>query len=282
MAQRFGFNVNSITLHFLGGMTEIDGAAKRPRQEFWIAVVGPLTSIAVGSGRPSGPGSCCPKDSSGSPIEGLAGANLLIGVAQPRARAAARRRPGAQVRRLGRHRRRDQGHHRRRLGRPPDGRRGARLAAASSARSSTYPRRCSTTSSSSCSACSCGPARPPRCRTPGCGRRLPHLVARPLARRTLAVPEDTPLAEAVRRAQEIDAGSIVTVTSSGRPTGIVSEAAVLATPTGASAVGRRQRRGPHPRGRAHPAGHHRRRGADHGDQPTPGRRVPPASRRTAR
>ena len=48
MAQRFGFVVNSITLHFLGGMTEIDGAARKPRQEFWIAVVGPLTSIAVG------------------------------------------------------------------------------------------------------------------------------------------------------------------------------------------------------------------------------------------
>ena len=61
-------------------------------------------------------------------------------------------------------------------------------------------------------------------------RRLPRLVARPLARRTLTVPEDLPLAEAVRRAQEVDAGSIVTVTSAGRPTGIVNEAAVLATP----------------------------------------------------
>ena len=61
-------------------------------------------------------------------------------------------------------------------------------------------------------------------------RRLPHLVARPLARRTLAVPEDLPLAEAVRRAQEAGAGSIVTTTSAGRPTGIVSEAAVAATP----------------------------------------------------
>ena len=33
-------------------------------------------------------------------------------------------------------------------------------------------------------------------------RRLPHLVARNLARRTLAVPEDLPLAEAIRRARE--------------------------------------------------------------------------------
>ena len=39
--------------------------------------------------------------------------------------------------------------------------------------------------------------------------RLPHLVARDLARRTLAVPDDLPLAEAVRRAQEAQAGGIV-------------------------------------------------------------------------
>jgi len=61
-------------------------------------------------------------------------------------------------------------------------------------------------------------------------RRVPHLVARNLARRTLAVPEDLPLAEAVRRAREAEAGAIVTVTGSGRPVGVVNEAALLATP----------------------------------------------------
>ena len=61
-------------------------------------------------------------------------------------------------------------------------------------------------------------------------RRLPSLVARNLARRTLTVPEDLPLSEAVRRAQEAEAGSIVTVSGAGRPVGIVSEAALLATP----------------------------------------------------
>ena len=49
VAKRLGYGVNSITLHFLGGMTEIDGQSRRPRHEFWIAVVGPLTSIAVGA-----------------------------------------------------------------------------------------------------------------------------------------------------------------------------------------------------------------------------------------
>jgi Zn-dependent protease/CBS domain-containing protein len=61
-------------------------------------------------------------------------------------------------------------------------------------------------------------------------RRLPSLVARGLARRTLTVPDDLPVAEAVRRAQDAEAGSIVTVDSNGRPVGIVSEAAVQATP----------------------------------------------------
>ena len=44
------------------------------------------------------------------------------------------------------------------------------------------------------------------------------------------MPEDLPLAEAVRRAQEAQAGSIVTVTGVGAPVGIVNEAALLATP----------------------------------------------------
>jgi CBS domain-containing protein len=61
-------------------------------------------------------------------------------------------------------------------------------------------------------------------------RRLPELKARTLARRTLSVPHDLPLAEAVRRAQEEHAGSIVVLDSAGQPTGIVNEAAVLATP----------------------------------------------------
>ena len=61
-------------------------------------------------------------------------------------------------------------------------------------------------------------------------RRLPSLRARTLARRTLTVAHDVPLAEAVRQAQEGQAGSIVVLDSSGEPQGVVNEAAVLATP----------------------------------------------------
>lgn len=48
MARRYGYPVVSITLAFLGGTTVIGGEARTPRQEFMIAVVGPLVSIAVG------------------------------------------------------------------------------------------------------------------------------------------------------------------------------------------------------------------------------------------
>ena len=61
-------------------------------------------------------------------------------------------------------------------------------------------------------------------------RRLPALNARSLARRTLAVPHDMPLAEAVRRAHDEQAGSVVVLDSTGTPYAIVNEAAVLATP----------------------------------------------------
>jgi Zn-dependent protease/CBS domain-containing protein len=60
--------------------------------------------------------------------------------------------------------------------------------------------------------------------------RLPRIRVGDLARRALTVPVDVPLAEALRRASEIGARGIVTVDSTGAPSGLVSEAAVAATP----------------------------------------------------
>jgi signal-transduction protein with cAMP-binding, CBS, and nucleotidyltransferase domain len=60
--------------------------------------------------------------------------------------------------------------------------------------------------------------------------RLPDLKARALARRTLAVPSDLPLSEAIRRAQEQGAGGIVALDSAGKPQGIVVEGAVQVVP----------------------------------------------------
>ncbi len=48
VAQRFGLGVRSISLHFLGGATEIESETRTALQEFTVAVVGPLTSLLVG------------------------------------------------------------------------------------------------------------------------------------------------------------------------------------------------------------------------------------------
>lgn len=59
---------------------------------------------------------------------------------------------------------------------------------------------------------------------------LPALRVRDLARRALPVAADVPLAEALRRLQADSARALVVVDGEGRPTAIVSEAAVSSVP----------------------------------------------------
>ncbi len=228
MARHYGFPVRSITIHFLGGFTAIDGEARTARQEFLIAVVGPLASLAVALGAwllshlvPDGLLSLA--------VTGLVGANFVVGllnlipglpldggrvlkaivwgvsgnvhrgtvIAAWGGRVvavAALAWPFAQGRLLGS------------PASPVDYViafivSGFMWSGASAALSSARLR-----------------------------RKLPRLVGRTLARRTLSVPEDLPVAEAVRRAQDAQAGGIITVTGSGRPVGVVNESALLATP----------------------------------------------------
>ena len=228
-ARRFGFEVESITLHFLGGMTAIKGEARTPRQELVIAVVGPLTSIAVGCAA-LGVSFVTPGGSLlRLGVDLLAAANLLIGglnlvpglpldggrvlksavwrltgdVHRGTIAAAWGGRVAA-VAALSWPLVQEQV-----LGRPPD-----LVDYVLSAVVALFLWSGATAALTSA-----------RLR-----RRLPSLVARDLARRTLAVPDDLPLAEAIRRAQEVEAGSLVTVTAAGRPVGVVNEAALLAVP----------------------------------------------------
>ncbi len=228
VARRLGFTVSSITLHFLGGMTSIEGEARRPREEFAIAVVGPLTSIAVGLGalalRPVTPDGLLLLA-----VEGLVVANLLVGVLNLV--------PGL----------------------PLDGGRvlksvvwgvtgsvhrgtvvaawGGRLTAVAVL---VWPLVQAQVVGSEPDLLdfvlvliismflwtgATAALVSARLRS-----RLPSLQARGLARRTLSVPADLPLAEAVRRANEVQAGGIVTLTAAGAPLGLVNEAALLATP----------------------------------------------------
>jgi Zn-dependent protease len=228
MARRYGFPVSSITLHFLGGMTAIQGEARRPREEFMIAVVGPLTSIAVGAGAVA-LWFVTPDGLLLLAVEGLAGANLLVGVLNL---VPGLPLDGGRVLKSGVWKLTGNAH------------RGT-IAAGWVGRATAVAALCWPLAmqplldvppdildfvlafvialflwSGATAAMASARMR----------RRLPALVARNLARRTIAVPDDLPLAEAVRRAQVAHAGSIVTVTGAGQPVGLVSEAALLATP----------------------------------------------------
>jgi len=228
VARHYGYPVGPITLHFLGGATAIEDEARRPRDEFWIAVVGPLTSLVVG-GISLALLLLEPHGLMQMAVDGLAGANLFI--------AALNMVPGL----------------------PLDGGRVLKsLIWALTKRVHTgtivagwagrvvavlvllWPFAQESLIGSSPDAYdfviaviialflwSGAGASMTAARVRS---RLPALVARDLARRTLAVPADLPLGEAVRRAQEARAGSIVTVTSTGQPIGVVNEAALLATP----------------------------------------------------
>jgi Zn-dependent protease len=228
MARHYGFQVTSITLHFLGGATAIDGEARTPRQELLIAVVGPLTSIAVGVGA-FGLWFVTPDGLLLMAVEGLAGANLIVGVLNlvPGLPLDGGRVLKAAV-----------------WGATGDVLKGTvvaawtgRVTAVAALAWPLFQERVIGTKpdifdfvlaamvalflwTAASAALASAQAR----------GKLPALVARRLARRALAVPDDLPLAEAVRRAREADAGSLITVTGSGRPVGLVSEAALVATP----------------------------------------------------
>jgi Zn-dependent protease len=228
MATRLGFPVGSITLHFLGGMTAIEGEARRPRDEFLIAVVGPITSLLVG-GAALGLWFVTPDGLLRLAVEGLAGANLLVGLLNL---VPGLPLDGGRVLKAGVWRVSGSAH----TGTLVAGW-GGRLAAVAALCWPILQEPVLGTApdvldfvlafvvaaflwSGATAAMAAARMR----------RRLPMLVARDLARRTLAVPEDLPLAEAVRRAQDAQAGGIVTTTADGASVGLVSEAALLATP----------------------------------------------------
>lgn len=48
VAQAFGMRVERITLFLFGGIAQVDDEPPTPKAEFWVAIVGPLTSLLMG------------------------------------------------------------------------------------------------------------------------------------------------------------------------------------------------------------------------------------------
>ncbi len=228
MAKRFGLPVRSITLHFLGGVTEIEGEPDTPGREFGVSVVGPLTSIAFG-GLALALLSITPGGLLQMAVEGLAGANLIVGLLNlvPGLPLDGGRVLRAAVWKI--------------TGSPHRGTIvagwGGRVVAVlvllwPMTQQSLFNQPPDIVDyllafviatflwGGASAAIMQAKVR----------QKLPALQARALARRALAVPHDLPLAEAVRRAQEQQAGSIVVLDQNGRPSGIANEAAIVATP----------------------------------------------------
>lgn len=228
MAKHFGLPVRSITLHFLGGVTEIEGEPDTPGRELGVSVVGPLTSIAVGV-LFLGLTRVTPDGLLLLAVEGLAVANLVVGVLNlvPGLPLDGGRVLRAAVWKV--------------TGNPYRGTIVAgwagRLVAVLALlwpllqpyvlkqQPDIFDFLLAFVIATFLWGGASAAIISARVRM-----KLPALQARSLARRALAVAHDLPLSEAVRRAQEQQAGSIVVLDQHGRPSGIVNEAAVLATP----------------------------------------------------
>ena len=227
-AKRYGHPVDSITLHFLGGATAIEGEARNPREEFVIAVVGPIASILVGLAA-GVLWLVMPEGLIKLALGGLLFANLLVGALNlvPGLPLDGGRVLKAGVWRI--------------TGNPHRGTIaagwGGRITAvlvlfwpAIQERWTGQQPELVDYVLTFVIALFLWTGATAAMQSARIRRRLPSLVARDRARRTLTVPDNLPVAEAVRRAQEAHAGSIVTVSSSGVPIGIVNEAALLALP----------------------------------------------------
>ena len=228
-ARHYGLPVNSISIHFLGGATEIGGEAKSPRAEFVIAVVGPLTSLVVGAAS-LGLWYVLPDGLLRVAVQGLALANLVVG--------ALNLVPGLPL---------DGGRVLRavvwKVGGDPlratvvaawGGRVVALLAIGWPIFQQSvlhFPSTLGTFLMAGIIAAFLWSGASASLVQARLRRRMPAIQARLLARRVIVVPEDLSVAEAVRRAQEAEAGGIATHTIDGRVTGIVNEIALEAVPT---------------------------------------------------
>ncbi|MGA8845195.1 MAG: site-2 protease family protein [Nocardioides sp.] len=227
-AQRYGQEVESITLSLIGGRTAVDGEARSPREEFITAAVGPIVSLSLGASA-LGLRLLVGDGLTAIALEVIVLANLVLGLLDL-------------------------------VPAPPMD--GGRLVKAAAWKLTGSPRRGSVLAAQVGQvvavlvmvltlviaplvqdgipvsdmilgvalslllwAMATNELAVARLRL-----QVGELVVRDLVRRTLAVSGDLPLAEAVRRAQVADSPGLVTTDTVGRVVGVVSDAALADVP----------------------------------------------------
>ncbi|MGW1078761.1 site-2 protease family protein [Kitasatospora sp. NPDC002522] len=230
---RYRLGVRRIQLQFLGGVSEIEKEADTPWREFWLAFVGPLLSLALGGAFWLGLRSVEPATVPGVLLAGLMISNLVV--------AAFNLLPGLPL---------DGGRMLRAVvwavtGNPMKGTLAAVWAGRALAilvvlglpiigASQNAERSTTEAMLDGVLAAILGfiiwQGAGNSLRNARLKQVLPQLRIRELARRSIDVPADTPLGEAMRRAREAQAGAIVLVDGRGDPVGVVKESAVTAVP----------------------------------------------------
>jgi Zn-dependent protease/CBS domain-containing protein len=229
VALRFGLPVRRISLYLLGGVSEIEKEARTPGQEFLVAVAGPVLSLILGGIGVAAMQALQPGTVVHLLVFAVAGSNLLVGVFNLL--------PGLPL---------DGGRLVQAAVWKATGRRlfgvvvaawtGRVVAVVILLVMIVLPTvRGNSTNLvqvlwAALIAAFVWTGAGAALRSAQVRERLPALHARALTRRAIPVPGDLPLGEALRRLEQAEARGLVVVDSSGRPTALVSEAAVRATP----------------------------------------------------
>ena len=227
-ARRYGHQVDSITLSLAGGRTAVQGEAQSPREEFVTAIVGPLASLALG-GVALGLRVGREESVAVVALEVIILANLILGLldlvpAPPMDGGRLVKAAGWKV-----------------TGSP---RRGAIIAAQGGRVVAVVvllltlvvvpvvqdQPALSDTIIGVAIALLLWTLATNELTVARLRLQVGGIIVRDLARRTLAVSPDLPLAEAVRRAHEADASGLVTTDAGGHVLGVVSDTALAAVP----------------------------------------------------